>query len=365
MQKLYLSLLLCLFAACDSTPVQPDDTLPTTPYFPPKNTMEWEYLGPDRLGWDFTKVEALRVFLEDNNTRAFIMLKNGRVVMEEYWGKNVSGSGGFGPESQWYWASAGKTLTAFLVGKAQEKGFLDINDRSADYLGQGWTSLNKEQEDKVQIRHQLTMSTGLEYNVPNLDCTDDTCLTFRAEPGTQWFYHNAPYTLLQEVVSNASGISFDQFTNEELKQKIGMEGRWLKSGYNNVYWSRPRDMARFGILILNKGKWDGTQVMSDSVYFDEMVNSSQELNPSYGYLWWLNGKGEAVFPTLPTKFQTSVAPQAPADLFAAMGKNGQFLDIVPSEELIVVRMGEAPDASLVPIQFHDDMWGLISEMMEN
>ena len=87
-----------------------------------------------------------------------------------------------------------------------------------------------------------------------------------------------------------------------------------------------------------------------------MVNSSQDLNPSYGYLWWLNGKKAITYPGLSTSFNTSLAPNAPADLFAAMGKNGQFIDIVPSENLVVIRFGESPDGSLVPVAFHDEMW---------
>jgi hypothetical protein len=79
-------------------------------------------------------------------------------------------------------------------------------------------------------------------------------------------------------------------------------------------------------------------------------------------LWWLNGKGKVIYPGLPNTFSSDIAPTAPADLFAAMGKNGQFIDVVPSQNLVVIRMGEAPDNSLVPVKFHDDMWAILQEL---
>jgi CubicO group peptidase (beta-lactamase class C family) len=115
-------------------------------------------------------------------------------------------------------------------------------------------------------------------------------------------------------------------------------------------------MARFGLLVLNKGKWNQTKVLSDENYYRQMVNTSQNLNRSYGYLWWLNGKESIIFPSLPNSFNTSLSENAPNDLFAGMGKNGQFVEIIPSKNFVVIRMGEAPDGSLVPISFHNEMW---------
>lgn len=74
-----------------------------------------------------------------------------------------------------------------------------------------------------------------------------------------------------------------------------MDGRWVPLGYNNVYWSTARDMARFGLLTLNKGIWEANQAVYTEGYYEQMVNSAQELNPSYGYLWWLNGKSKIIF----------------------------------------------------------------------
>ncbi|MFN5247588.1 MAG: serine hydrolase domain-containing protein, partial [Ignavibacteria bacterium] len=209
-------------------------------YFPPLNPqMQWDTLSATTLGWCTEKTPALFEYLERSNTKGYLLLYKGRIVLEKYFGT-------FTKDSAWYWASAGKTLTSVLIGKAQEEKALSLDDKTSKYLGVGWTSMPKEKEDLITIKNQLTMTTGLNDEVSNLDCTDDTCLTYLADAGTRWSYHNAPYTLLEEVLAKATGQTLNAFTTSTLKTKIGMTGSWLKLGYNNVYFSTPRSMARFG-----------------------------------------------------------------------------------------------------------------------
>ncbi|MEO0894792.1 MAG: serine hydrolase [Bacteroidota bacterium] len=371
MKYLPFTLLLAvyLFSCNMQEPIEPDPSEEEDPkeelqyYFPPTSGNEWESTSTNELEWNEEKLQELYTYLENQNTRAFIVLKEGKMVVEKYWGRTITDDADFGPTSNWYWASAGKSLTALNVGIAQEEGLLDINQPSSTYLGNNWTNLTREEEDKITVWNQLTMTTGLDYEVSDLDCTEPSCLNFKAEPGTQWFYHNGPYTLLEKVVSQASGLTYNAFTNNRVEEKVGMNGAWISSGYNNVYWSTARDAARFGLLILNEGRWENEAILQDSSYFQAMVNSSQELNPAYGYLWWLNGKSSVILPGLPTGYNIAVAPKAPSDLFAAMGKNGQIIDVVPSQDLVVVRMGNAPENSLVPIIFHNDMWEILSGAM--
>ena len=333
----------------------------TERYFPPADQSEWLTSSPSEHDWNEAKLEELHSFLEESDTKAFMILKGGKIVSEKYWGRNFDDTADFGQASNWYWASAAKTVTASLVGIAQEEGLLDINDKTSDYLGTGWTSMPSDKEDLITIKNQLTMTTGLDYLVANNDCTNPDCLLYKQNAGTQWFYHNAPYTLLGEVVSNASQKTYNEYTEQELASKIGMEGLWIKLGFLNLYWSNARSAARFGHLILNNGKWGETEVIKEN-YVQEMTNTSQEINPSYGYLWWLNGKNSVVFPGLPISYNRSLAPSAPDDLIGAIGKNGQFIDIVPSLDLVVVRMGLAPDEALVPVAFHDEMWEKLMEV---
>ena len=351
---LFLIISLFAFSCSDSD----DETSPVDEkmYFPPTTSGEWQTTSPGSLRWNTDNLEELYSFLEENGTRAFMVLKNGKIVLEQYWGKNILNTTDFTANTQWYWASAGKTLSSFLIGIAQQEGYLNINDKTSDYLGTGWTSLSSEKEALITIRHQLTMTTGLDYTVPDTYCTDPECLQYKTDAGEQWFYHNAPYTLLKDVISQATGMSHHEYTDQKLESPTGMSGTWIFDGENNVYWSIPRDMARFGILILNKGKWKETEILTDQQYFTDMTTTSQNLNPAYGYLWWLNGKNKIIAPGLPVTLSTELAPDAPDDLIVAAGKNGQFLDVVPSLGLVVVRMGEAPDDTAVPILFHNKMW---------
>ena len=124
-------------------------------------------------------------------------------------------------------------------------------------------------------------------------------------------------------------------------------------------------MARFGLLMLNEGIWAGNQILADIDYFNEMINSSQDHNQSYGYLWWLNGKSSFMIPQSQYVFNGHLSPNAPADMYAAMGKNGQLINVVPSENMVWIRMGDAPGKSLVPINLNDDIWSYINKLSCN
>ncbi len=365
-QYKFFLLITIAFLSCDRTQDPDGNPSNTTEdiYFPSTNSDEWATTELDSLGWNEENVDDLYDYLEENGTRGFIVLKDGKIVMEEYWGKTILGVGDFNSGSQWYWASAGKTITASVVGIAQDEGLLDITEPSSTYLGEGWTSMEAEKEQLITVRDQLTMTTGVDYENVEVDCTDPECLIYKADAGTQWYYHNATYTLLDGVIEGASGKTLNEYTEEKLGSVIGMNGEFTKVGNNNVYWSTIREMARFGLLIMNEGKWDETEVIADKEYFNEMVNTSQDLNPAYGYLWWLNGKTSIIYPSFPTSVNVELTPQAPDEIFSAMGKNGQFLGVYPSENIVVIRMGEAPDESSVPIVFYDEIWGKLMDVIE-
>ncbi len=318
-------------------------------YFPPIAGNTWDTLSPSSLGWCTDQINPLFDYLESTNTKAFIILKDGKIVIEHYFGS-------FTRDSVWYWASAGKTLTSFMVGIAQQENNLSISDTTSQYLGQGWTDCTPAQEDKITIRHQLTMTTGLDDGVPENYCTLDTCLIYKADAGTRWAYHNAPYTLLDEVIQSATGVSLNTYINQKLKISTGITGAFIPSGYNNVFFSKARSMARFGLLILNHGNWNGNQIMTDTAYFNQMVNTSQSLNLSYGYLWWLNGKASFRLPTLQFVFPGPLCPHAPADMIAALGKNGQLINVVPDQNLVLIRMGDAPGTGEVSNTYNDTIW---------
>jgi CubicO group peptidase (beta-lactamase class C family) len=348
------------FSCTDNETPNPN---PSTLYFPPLTANTWETITPASLKWDLEKLDGLKKLLENNGSRAFIILKNGKIVVEEYFGTKISGAQPFDQNSLWYWASAGKTLTATLTGIAQEEGKLNIQKPSSDYLGKGWTSLTAAQETKIKVWHQLTMTSGLDDGVANRDNSSPEALIYKAEPGTRWAYHNAPYTLLDKVIEGGTRKTFPQYFNEKLGSKIGMTGTWQRIESNNVFFSDARSMARFGLLILANGDWDGVNIIKDKNYLNEMINPSQNINQSYGYLWWLNGKDTFMPPGVQVKVPGSYAPNAPDDMFCGLGKDGQYVCVVPSQNLVLVRMGDSPDQSLVPFTFLDDIWAILRNII--
>lgn len=328
-------------------------------YFPPlSGAAVWETVSPTTLGWCLNEIDTLYNYLEQQDTKGFIVLKNGKIVLEKYFGT-------FTQDSLWYWASAGKTITAFLIGKAQEENYLSINDTSSTYLGPGWTSCTTSQENKIKIVNQLTMTSGLDDDVPDNHCTNSSCLNYLADAGTRWAYHNAPYTLLETVLTNATGTNINTYTQTKLKTKTGMTGAWAFVGYDNVFFSKVRSMARFGLLIQNNCIWNNDTLLFDTSYINQMTNTSQNINLSYGYLWWLNGKPSYMLPTTQFVFPGSYAPAAPSDMFAGLGKNGQILSISKNSGIVFVRMGNQASGGEVPNQLCNSIWEKLNAVMCN
>lgn len=305
-------------------------------YFPPVTGTTWDTLSPTSLGWCKDKLDSLINYVGSTNAKAFILLKDGKIVAEKYYGS-------FTKDSTWYWASAGKTMAAFLMGLAQEDGYLNINDSLPKYLGHPYSACSPAQENAIRIRHQLTMTTGFnEYYGGGLQenhCTADSCLVCIAAPGTRWAYHNAPYTMSHWVIDSAVHQNINTYKTGKLNASTGITGSYFPNGWDDVYFSKPRAFARFGLLMLAKGVWNGATIMHDTAYYNAMINTSQTLNPSYGYLWWLNGKSSYRLPNSLTLYNGMLVPHAPADMYAALGKDDQILNVVPSMNLVMVRMG--------------------------
>lgn len=294
-------------------------------------------------------------FAGRKHSKSLLILKDGKLVVEKYYGTYTA-------DSLWYWASAGKSLTATLVGLAQQDGILSINDSTSKYLGR-WTAATKAQQKQILLRHQLTMTTGLDDTPPapcDNESTTPACLRYLTPPTTRWAYHTGAYRTLQNVLVAASGApGMTQYTAQRLGTSIGMTGLW----YQDVFYSRARDMARFGLFMLAKGSWNGTQILIDTAYFRRMTHPSQTLNRSYGYLWWLNGQPSYMLPTVQVVLPGPLIPSAPTDLIAALGKNDQKIYVVPSLRLVVVRQGQAAgDSKLASSSFDTELWARIMAM---
>ena len=319
-------------------------------YYPPTDTDDWATVSAAEAGFSERGLDALDSLLEATNTHAFLLLRDGRIVREHYYGD-------FGRDSLWLWNSAGKTMTAALIGIAQAAGELDVAHATSDYLGRGWTAMTPAREDAITIRHQLTMTTGLDDTAVDVGCTHPSCLTYLAEPGTRWSYHNGPYTLLLDVLQAATGQAPNAYVRRRLTPATGIRGGYLSLDSNRIFVSRPRDMARFGLLVLGGGAWDGTPVLADTAYLRAATTPSQALNPAYGYLWWLNGQDSYLLPQGQLRFDGAIAPRGRADAYFGIGKDAQVVAVHPGTREVWIRMGGRPNdrGLFVPTDYVDDL----------
>ena len=321
-------------------------------YFPPLTGQQWESIPPEDLQWCDDSIQSLYDFLEGTNTHSFMLLQDGKIVLEKYFGT-------FSRDSFWYWASAGKTLTTFLIGTLIDQGVMHVDSPSSAYLGKGWSSLTLEQEAQITLKHHLNMTTGLDYQQADQNCTSPECLTFLHPPGTFWYYYNAPYLLLQTMIEKVTGQGLSAYTFSTLSNKTGIAGIWN----DGVFFSRTRAMARFGSLMLNNGRWNLQALLQDQDFVTQAVNTSQNLNPAYGYLWWLNGKERYRLPQTTFSIPGKLIPNAPDDLVAAMGKNDQKLYLIPSRNWVVVRMGNnANESAAGPSSYDNQIWEKLSRL---
>ncbi|MDB9721167.1 beta-lactamase family protein [Winogradskyella sp.] len=321
-----------------------------TIYFPPLNSEIWETKTSSELNWNTNQLQPLIDYLEEKNSKSFMILHEGKIVVEHYFNEHTA-------TSPWYWASAGKTLTTAVTGIAQNEGLLSINDKISDYIGTNWTSATLDKENLITCKNLLTMTSGLDDGLG--DDISVTNLQYQADAGERWAYHNV-YIKLQDIVTEASNQSWTTYFNSKLKEPIGMTGAWLQNGSFNVYWSTTRSMARFGLLTYANGQWENTQIVPEN-YLEDAINSSQDLNKAYGYMWWLNGKSSFRLPQSQVEFTGSLIPNAPSDMYAALGRDDQKIYVVPSKDLVIIRMGNAAnDQNFALSNFDNELWSYIN-----
>ncbi|MCU0633555.1 MAG: beta-lactamase family protein [Gemmatimonadaceae bacterium] len=334
-------------APASPTPAPADPrTLPV--YFPPLSGDAWETVRATAIGWDSTALASALDWAGTQRSTAMVVLWRGRIVAERYWG-------GWTASRDSVIASAGKSVSAFLVGQLIDQGRVQLDDAASRHLGAGWSRAPLV-EAQITVRHLLSMSSGL-----------DESLRAVADPGTRFFYNNPAYYQLFGVIERAGGQALQALSRTLLFDRIGMQSAsWRPNidtgelGY--VLSCTARDMARFGLLIAAGGRWNGQPLLRDTTFFRAMLSSSSGSNPAYGYLWWLNGKssyrlpGPAALPTL----SGSLVPSAPSDLVAALGAGDKKIYVSPALELVVVRHGvEADPAGGNPLArsaFDEQLW---------
>jgi CubicO group peptidase (beta-lactamase class C family) len=326
---------LLLFNSCNDYCKQEEQLY----YFPPVESNEWATITAEEIGWNIQKLNETIDFVKDQRSGAFIVLYNGKIVVEEYWM-------GWDERFRGKIASVNKSITSVLVGVAQEQGMLNIEDKVSDYLGIGWSKSSLENESKITIRHLLTMTSGL-----------DDYLAYMNDAGTEFFYNTIAFNQLFPVIEKATGKSIDIYADEVLFKKIGMTKaiKWYKGGD-----LLPRDLVRFGLMMLSEGNWETNGILIDNGYYQDMLSPSQTFVNCYGYLWWLNNNCNANN----EEEDFWLIENGPSDLVAALGAGDQKLYVVPSRDLVIVRLGFDPGTQYWGEEsFNNQFWELMNEVV--
>lgn len=293
----------------------------------------------------------LDVFLEDNGTVAFIVLKDDALLYERYFGE-------YGASIPIQAFSMSKSLFSILVGRAVDDGYLSVDQRVTDFVPE----LAPRGFDRVTIEHLLQMASGSNYRQtgfnelspfslhprfeysPRLENEIITALEVIHEPGTEFIYKSGDTALLSLVLTRAlKDKTITDYMQDALWSPLGMEF----DGYYTIdhagadalekTWcclaATARDFAKFGLLMLNNGNWNGTQIISsdwirkstrmdsaDTRRADSMMFEAGVLG--YQYQWWLAAEDGAYF---------------------GAGHLGQYLYVNPARRIVIVRLGRKGD----------------------
>jgi CubicO group peptidase (beta-lactamase class C family) len=299
----------------------------------------WEYdstYNSSTIPADFLSI------IDSNDTHAFLVIQNGKLLFEKYWDGYDSTrlSGSF---------SAAKSIVSLLVGIALDEGKIkSLDEPVANYVDHFKTN----GLEKVTIKNLLTMSSGtnymesdksyfsmnaygyygddLEYMVEMMEKKED--------PGVFWQYRSGDTQVLGLLVEKAFGQNISTLVSERFYKPMGAEydAFWLLDGEEKrekafcCFNASARDYARFGQLVLNKGNWNGKQIVSEK-YVTEATSPASFLKDReennqpvdfYGYQYWI----------LKHSNVTAIAQN---------GLFGQYVYIIPEKNAVVVRLGES------------------------
>jgi len=326
-------------------------------YFPPA-IGHWEEIDPSSAGWNAERLSAALDIAGERNSSGVLVLYNGRIMAERYWELEnpsrryrnfLQGRDDHGRAIEDV-ASAQKSIVAVLTGMAQERGLININDPVSEYLGEGWSQATSAQENAVTIRHLLSMSSGL--------ATD---LSYSASAGEEWLYNTPAYHFVMRILEEVTGKDRNQLTSQWITRPLAMANSawtprpWADAAIGSGFSTTARELGRFGLMIQAGGRWQDQVIIADTGYLESMLSPSQNLNPAYGFLWWLNGQDFSLAAGAQArKTNDPLIPFAPDDLIAMQGALDRKLYLVPSLNLLVVRLGAAGGAD--GISFNNAFW---------
>lgn len=275
---------------------------------------------------------------EIDKTRAVLVIYKDQIIAEKY-------DDGFTENSKILGWSMTKSVTGTIYGILQSQGKLDINDKAPIDL---WED---DERANITINDLLHMNSGLAWNEDYNTISDVSKMLFLAKDmsiaqkekelagktNESWNYSSGTSNLLSGILRSYfnSHQEYLDFWYTNLIDRIGMYSMLIETDLNGNYvgssygWATPRDWAKFGLLYLHKGNWNGDQLFDES-WVDYVTTPTATSNGQYGAHFWLNAGG--------------VYPEAPTDLYSANGYQGQRVFIIPSKELVIVRMGLAEES---------------------
>lgn len=312
---------------------------------------QWETAEPADLGLDEEVLDQLAADAEAAGSTCLMVIRDGQVAGEWYWGNGAADE----PQEVF---SVTKSLTSTLVGLAAADGDLDLDDPAASYLPE-WDGTDSE---AVTVANLVANDSGREWS-PGIDYVDMIQASDRSEfavalgqdaaPGETWAYNNSAIQTLSEILQEATGQEPADYAAERLFEPLGMaQSSMTADGAGNTLTfmgmqSTCPDLARFGHLMLNAGRWDGEQVVTAEWVSEATGAPSTELNAAYGYLWWLNREGpiggatQAVGADDDEAEEGQMVADAPEDMFWARGLGNQVVQVDPGSSTVVVRLGGA------------------------
>ena len=270
-------------------------------------------------------------------TRSVLVIYKDKIIAEKY-------ASGIDKNSKILGWSMTKSITATMFGILQKQGKLDI------YKPAPITEWAKDERAKITINDLLHMNSGLEWEEDYSKICDATQMLFQAEdmtqsqlvkpaqfkPNTHWNYSSGTSNLLSGILRKQfrTHQEYLDFWYSALIDKIGMHSMLIETDMAGNYvgssygWATTRDWAKFGLLYLHKGNWNGEQLFDEN-WPNYVATPTKGSNGDYGAHFWLNAGG--------------YYPDAPRDLYSANGYQGQKVFIIPSQDLVVVRMGLTED----------------------
>lgn len=298
---------------------------------------------------------------EGTETTALLVVKDGAIIAEKY-------RDGFDAETPQRTWSVAKSIAATVIGAAVEDGLIDVDEPA----GLGAWSAPGDPRAKIKIADLLHMSSGLDAG-PAGNRTDDVyfgggrvidhAITRRlvAEPGTRWYYANNDTMAAMRSLRERMGDdeAYLEYPFKEVLRPLGMDRTFLETDWNGDFvmssqvWTTARDLARIGLLYLNDGVWVGERILPQG--WTEFVSTPApdqpqdrregENRPGYGAQFWLFGERHGL----------------PAGTFAAMGNRGQYLIMVPSQNVLIVRRGFDDGGGFDIARFSRDILSALAE----